>query len=118
MELCRLLCLVEARKGNGEPYPAKTIYHLLAGLLRYARSKQPACPNFLDSKDVRFKKLQGTMDTQFRKLRQAGVGAEVKHAGIITEQEESLFWDLGIFEVCSITMEKCFALEVEMNTVN
>ena len=72
-ELCRALCLfvVEARKGNGEPYPAKTLYHLLAGLLRFARTEQPAFPNFLDPKDVRFKKLQGTMDTQFRKLCQA-----------------------------------------------
>ena len=64
LELCRVLSLfvVEARKSNGEPYPAKTIYHLISGLLRYARSIQPHCPNFLDPKDVRFKKLQGTMD--------------------------------------------------------
>ena len=35
-ELCRVLCLfvVEARKTNGEPYPPKTVFHLLAGLLR------------------------------------------------------------------------------------
>ena len=26
---------------NGEPYPARTVYHLLAGRLRYARSVQP-----------------------------------------------------------------------------
>ena len=74
-ELCRVLCLfvVEARKVNGELYPAKTVFHLLAGLLRYSRSVEPTCPNFLDPKDARFRKLQGTMDTHFRKLRQDGI---------------------------------------------
>ena len=39
-ELCHTLCLfvVEACKTNGEPYPPKTVFHLLVGLLRYARS--------------------------------------------------------------------------------
>ena len=97
-ELCRVLCLfvVEARKTNVEPYPPKTVFHLLAGLLRYARSGSvQQYPNFLDPKDVRFRKLQGTMDTHFRKLRQAGVGAEVKHSGTISPHEEDLFWELG-----------------------
>ena len=52
-ELCRVLCLfvVEARKTNGEPYPPKTVFHLLAGLLRYARSGSvQQYPNFLDPK--------------------------------------------------------------------
>ena len=42
-ELCRVLSLfiVEARKTNGELYPPKTLFHLLAGLLRHARSIQP-----------------------------------------------------------------------------
>ena len=69
----------------------------MAGLLRYARSGSvQQYPNFLDPKDVRFKKLQGTMDTHFRKLRQAGVGAAVKHSGTISPHEEDLFWELGI----------------------
>ena len=99
-ELCHILCLfvVEARKTNGEPYPPKTVFHLLAGLLHYARSGSvQQYPNFLDPKDVRFRKLQGTMDnTHFRKLQQAGVGAEVKHSGTISPREEDLFWELGI----------------------
>ncbi len=33
------------------------------------------------------------MDAHFRRLRQADVGAEVKHAGIISDQVERLFWD-------------------------
>ncbi len=93
-QLCLAQCLlvVEVRKGNGEPYPSKTVYHLLAGLLRFAPSES-TCPYFLDPKHVWYKKLQGTMDTHFRRLRQADVGAEVKNAGIISDQVERLFWD-------------------------
>ena len=67
-ELGRVLCLfvVESHKPNGEPYPLKTVFHLLAGLLRYARSASvQQYSNFLDPKDMRFRKLQGTMDTHF-----------------------------------------------------
>ncbi len=69
-QLCLALCLfvVEVRKGNGEPYPSRTVYHLLAGLLRFAPSES-TCPYFLDPKHVWYKKLQGTMDTHFRRLR-------------------------------------------------
>ena len=92
MELCRVLSLfvVEARKQDGKPYPAKTLYHLLAGILRYMRDIDPKAPNFLDQKDD-FKKLYGTMDTHFRALRQ-GVGAQVNHAKLLTPQEENLMW--------------------------
>ena len=45
---------------------------------------------------MRFRKLQGTMDTHFRKLQQASAGAEVKHSGTISPREEDLFWELGI----------------------
>ena len=68
--LCTVLSLflAEARKVNGEHYPPKTLFQLMAGLLRHARSIDPNYPNFLDQSDTRFKGLQGTMDNCFRKL--------------------------------------------------
>ena len=39
--------VIEARRENGERYPAATINQLLAGLWRAARAKSPECPNFL-----------------------------------------------------------------------
>ena len=63
-KLCHVLCLfvVESQKTD---YSPKTVYHLLARLLHYVHSQavQPY-PNFPDPKDVRFKKLQGTMESQ------------------------------------------------------
>ena len=51
--LCTVLSLflAEARKVNGERYPPKTLFQLMAGLLRHARSIDPNYPNFLDPKD-------------------------------------------------------------------
>lgn len=129
-ELCRALCLfvLEARKTNGEPYPAKTVDHLLAGLLQYARSVQSTFPNFLDPKDARFKKLQGTMDTHFRHLRSDGIGAAVKHACVISADKEKLLWELGILGTSSPLALLgsvfyyngifFFASEVEMSTAS
>ena len=49
--------VVETRKANGELYPPHTLHQLLCGVLRHMRSKNPACPNFLDKKDARFSQL-------------------------------------------------------------
>jgi len=91
--------VVEARRADGERYPSATLYQLLSGLLRYARSKLKGCPNFLDKKDQRFAELRGTCESVSRDLRQAGVGAKVNHAPVI-DQEEDKLWDsraIGIY---------------------
>ena len=46
--------VVEVRRKDGEPYPAHTLYLLLAGLLRYGQSKSKLCPNFMDKSDCGF----------------------------------------------------------------
>ena len=67
--------VVEARREDSKPYPATTLYQLLAGLLRYARSKNKECPNFLD-KDTRFAELTGTCESVVRQLCEQGVGCQ------------------------------------------
>ena len=56
---------LETRKSNGELYPPATLHQLLCGIVRYMRNKNPACPNFLDKKDSRFRDLHGTLDFYF-----------------------------------------------------
>ena len=46
--------VLETRQSSGEPYPPKSIYSLLCGLLRVAREKDFVL-NFLDQSDVRFR---------------------------------------------------------------
>ena len=91
--------VVETRRKDGEPYPARTLYLLLAGLLRYGRSKSKLCPNFMDKSDPRFAELSGVCESVSRQLRKDGVGASVKHASIVTPEEETLLLDKGVMGI-------------------
>ena len=88
--------VVETRNSKGDPYPPKTIYQLLTGLLRYMRDNNAHTPNFLDKKDTRFKRLHTVLDNHFKQLRKDGVGCEPKHSEVITKEEENLMWMTGI----------------------
>ena len=96
---CSILCeclkrfVSEARRGDGTPYPPKTLYQILCGLLRYQRSCQRNPPNFLDRKDVRFKELHGTCDFVFQELHAKGLGAAAK---VITAEDENILWKSGV----------------------
>ena len=86
--------VVETRKANGEHYPPCTLHQLLCGLLRHMREVNPCCSNFLNKKDARFRPLQRTMDAYFHNLHSQGLG--IKHAEIITPEEEEQLWESGI----------------------
>ena len=87
--------VVETRKANGEHYPPSSLHQLLCGLLRHKCEVNPCCSNFLNKKDARFKPLQGTMDALFHNLHSQGLG-RIKHAEIITPEEEEQLWESGI----------------------
>ncbi len=91
--------VTEARREDGSPYPPKTLYQLLCGLLRHSRGVQEDPPNFLDRNDVRFKKLHGTCDCVFRGLHESGVGIAKKSAEIISEENENQLWETGTLNV-------------------
>ena len=55
----------------------------------------------MDRKNTRFRELTGAMQVRFRELRKAGVGAVVKHAPIVTPEEEDLLWSSEIMGVHS-----------------
>ena len=56
--------VAEMRNTRRKPYPPKTIYQLLTGILRHLRLTQPHnCPNFLDRSDLRFIKLHNAIDS-------------------------------------------------------
>ena len=79
--------VVEVRREDGQRYPVTSLYQMLAGLLRYSRSINRDCPNFLDKKDGCFSELTRTCESVARELRKQGVGAQVKHAQFITPEE-------------------------------
>ena len=100
---------------NGAFYPPSTLYQLLVGILRHMRIENSSCPNFLDKRDPAFKQLHGTLDSHFRKLHESGLGRKVKHAELITKEDESKLWASGemgrnspraLQNLCSIAMAK------------
>ena len=97
--------VAETSKVNGDPYPPKTLYEILCGLLRHARLEDPSFPNFLDKNDARFSKLHNVIDSVFRKLRADGVSSVKKSAKPFTKEEEAKLWEsdvLGIQDPTSL----------------
>ena len=90
------LYVAETRKQDGSKYPPKTLYQLLAGLLRDMRSRKPNCSNFLDPNDHRFDSLHNGIDNVFRELRSSGVGSDSKSAEAITKEEEAQLMEQGV----------------------
>ena len=88
--------VAEVRKKDGTRYPPKTVYALLTGLLRYMRSLNPRCPNFLDTSDVDFSSFHNALDNVLRELRCKGVGAESRPTEAFTPQEEDTLWESGV----------------------
>ena len=95
--------VVETRNKSGAHYPPSTLYQLLGEILRHMRTENTSCPNFLDKRDSAFKQLHGTLDSHFRKLHEAGIGRKVKHAELITKDEENKLWSFGEMGSCTPT---------------
>ena len=96
--LCKWLILfvAEVRKKDGAEYPPKTMYLLLTGILRHMRSKNPACPNFLDTHDPLFSSFHNALDNVLRDLRAKGIGAESRQTEAFSKVEEEQLWDSGV----------------------
>ena len=63
----------------------------------------PSVPNFLNESDTRFAGLRGARDCAARKLREDRVGASIRHAEVITSEEDSQLWSKGVLGVHSPT---------------
>ena len=83
----------ETRMRARNKYPASIIFGLLGGLLRRMRAISDDCP---DTKDSRLKEMHSIIDAHFRQLRVEGVGTVVKHASLISKEEENALWDNGV----------------------
>ena len=97
-ELNHWLCLyvLETQPSDGKKYPVSSLYALLSGILHHMRSVDPDCPNFLDTNNHKFRELHAALDNLGRQLCSEGVGAEIKHASVISTEEEEALWEQGI----------------------
>ena len=55
----------------------------------------------MDRRDRLFNDLNGALKSVFHKLKEDGIGAVMKHATVVTPQEEELLWSTGTIGVSS-----------------
>lgn len=94
---CLQRFVMEARKEDGSQYPPKILYLMLAAFLRHSREVQSDPVNFLDWKDVCFKKLHGTCDVVFCSLHENGIGVGKKTTPVIQKEDEKKLLDSNVF---------------------
>ena len=96
--ICKWLSLfvAEVRKRDGTEYPPKSLYMLVAGILRHMRYKNPTCPNFLDTQDPSFVSFHNALDNVLRDMRMRGVGAESMQTEAFSKSDEEKLWNTGV----------------------
>ena len=81
---------------------------IMCGLLRYMKTLNPNCPNFLDKKDNEFLSLHGAMDVVFHQLHTAGVGRDTKHARTLSKEYEQKLWQWSNGHNYTSSLTKCY----------
>ena len=89
------LYAAETRKQDGSEFISKSIYLLLAGLLRHMRSLNPACPNFLAYSNAEFAGLHRSLENTFRELQGSQTISETKTSEAFSKEEEDRLWSSG-----------------------
>ena len=87
------------RSKDSNPYPPKTVYVLLCGILREMRVTNPNYPNFLNKDDPGFHTFHVTLDNLFKSLCSNGIDSTSSHAEGISREEENALWDKGVTNV-------------------
>lgn len=88
-----------ARMENRIPLVQLTIFWLDSAIIQSCVPSGVECPNFMSRKDPAFCDLTGTLQVRYRELRMDGVGAVVKHASIVTPEEEDMLWESKVIGV-------------------
>ena len=84
--------VLEVRNKDGEHYPPNTLYSLVMGLQRQLRGAA-RCVNLLT--DARFFQARQVLDSEMRWLHGQGLGAKVKKAEPLTNDDEDVLWQKG-----------------------
>ena len=71
------------------PYPLKTVYALLFGILHEMKVAIPDYPNFLSKEDPSFHTFHVRLDNYWKSLRSDGIGSTSIHPEGISKDEEN-----------------------------
>ena len=82
---------------DGSPYPAESLYQLVAGVQRHLRENGRPDLGILDPNNLDFFQTRQVLDARMKQLTSAGVGAVKKQAQPLTPAQEDFLWEQGIF---------------------
>ena len=91
--------IVEVNRQDGSPYPADTIYQLVAGIQRHLKENGRPELVILDPKNLDFVQTRQVLDARMKQLTTTGVGAVKKQVQPLTPEQEDLLWEQGIFSI-------------------
>ena len=86
--------MLEARKKDGTEYPPDTLYHIVCGVMRFLRQNGKPEVDFF--KERVYANFRSTLDSEMKRLKQAGMGSRKRQAEPLTGEEEELLWEKGI----------------------
>ncbi|XP_020906396.1 uncharacterized protein LOC110244530 [Exaiptasia diaphana] len=86
----------EASDKKGSPYPARTLYQLIASLKRHLESKNRTDVNMLDKSNMSFSGLRKILDAEMKSVHSKGVTNRKKEKELITDEEEEAMWRKGV----------------------
>lgn len=92
--LAKFVVEVRRKDEEGSFYNPNSLYQLCCGLLRYLRNNGRPELNIFE--DPKYKHFQDSLDSEMKRLTSLGVGAEVKQAAPISEDEENRLWDMKL----------------------
>ncbi|XP_019637242.1 PREDICTED: zinc finger MYM-type protein 2-like [Branchiostoma belcheri] len=86
----------EIRRQDGKPYPPKTLYNIVAAIMRHFREDLSRHDmNFLDKSDTRFAEFRKALDARMKELTAQGVGTTKRQADPLTPEDEDTLWATG-----------------------
>ena len=87
----------EARRKDGQEYPAATLHNIMSAIQRHLREIGRPEISFFDEKSPTFDLLRKSLDARMKELTSIGVGSFQKQAQPITREMEGILWEKGIF---------------------
>ncbi|XP_065184450.1 uncharacterized protein LOC135815134 isoform X1 [Sycon ciliatum] len=91
----------EARRRDGAPYPANTLYQVMCSIQRELRSSRADCALvcFVDFKQPcrDFPRTVAALEAKMKSLTQEGYGDSTRPADVLTIEDERRLWEKGIF---------------------
>ena len=88
--------ILEARRVDGKPYPANTLYSIATGLMRHFKDDIKRFDlNILSKNDANFSSFRNALDSKMKEMTSAGIGTTKSAADPLTLADEEQLWSSG-----------------------